>query len=321
MDTKRIQIQKSQTKELIELQNLELVHNDSFYHVLKYIYTGKLILNSQNIDRIFDLMTIAKTLELASFSEEISLLLIQALNIENIARIYEKANIYDQRNLKSYCESFIDHNADILLTQKSLVKLPSQCLKEIISRDSMAIIEIRLLELVKDWHEYHNRTNDVDVELIDAIRFELIPNGKLIKLVDCFKLFKQHKVFEIIKQRIAQENSIKPITLRNKLASVSDSNSILILDVYSGQCIQTLDGHSNSIMALEVISNNKLASGSADRSIKIWEVISSECVQTLTGHSSWVMSLKLLNNNKLASGSADNSIKIWNLTPANAFEH
>ena len=159
------------------------------------------------------------------------------------------------------------------------------------------------------------------IELIIAICFELIPSGELIQLANRCKLFKQRVVVEIIKQKAAQENSIKPTTLKNKLASISDSNSILILDVHTGQCIQTLDGHSNSILALEVISNNKLASGSADHSIKIWDVISGKCVETLTGHSSWVMSLKLLNNNKLASGSADNSIKIWNLTPANAFEH
>ena len=44
------------------------------------MYTGKLILNNQEIDRMFDFMSIAKSLELQILSEEITLVLIKKSN-------------------------------------------------------------------------------------------------------------------------------------------------------------------------------------------------------------------------------------------------
>ena len=144
----RAHIQKSQSKDVIKLPYLDLAHNDSFFHFLKYMYTGKLQLINQEIDRVFDMMLIAKTLELTSMSEDISLLLINSLTIENVALVYEEASRYDQTQLMLFCENFIDKNAEILFTQKSLAKLPSQYLEEIIRRESLNVSEKKIFKLV-----------------------------------------------------------------------------------------------------------------------------------------------------------------------------
>ena len=135
----RTMIQNSKKKDLINLSYMKLTHNDSFFRVLKYIYTGKLILDNQEIDRIFDFFSIAKSLELQSLSEEMSVLLINSITLDNVASIYEKAYKSNESKLKTFCENLIDQNAEILASQKSLVKLPSNCLKDVISRDSFAI--------------------------------------------------------------------------------------------------------------------------------------------------------------------------------------
>ena len=90
------------------MAELKLAHNDSFFHVLQYIYTGQLVLKNQGIERMFDFMSIAKTLELTSMMGEISLLLKNSLSRENVVLIYEKACQYGQKNLKESCEQLID---------------------------------------------------------------------------------------------------------------------------------------------------------------------------------------------------------------------
>ena len=69
------QILRSKKKDEIRLPNLQLNHNDSFLHVLKYIYTGKLTLKNPGEDRIDDLMYISQTLNLISLIEEFTRLL------------------------------------------------------------------------------------------------------------------------------------------------------------------------------------------------------------------------------------------------------
>ena len=133
-------------------------------------------------------MSIAKTLELTTFMEGISHSLKVGLNLENVVSIYEKATRYDQRQLKEACEHFIDKNAEILDAQKSLTKLPSQCLQEIIRRDSLSLNESKIFELVVEWHVYHNRTEDLSIELVREIRFELIPSEELFELLSRYKL-------------------------------------------------------------------------------------------------------------------------------------
>ena len=65
---------------------MDLAYNDSFIGVVKYIYTGKLIMEKEGIDRIFDVIFyfISKTLELTNLLEEVSLLLTKSLTLENV---------------------------------------------------------------------------------------------------------------------------------------------------------------------------------------------------------------------------------------------
>ena len=91
-----------------------MAHYDSFIYVLKYIYTGKLILEKEGIDRIFDLIVISKTLELTNFLETMYLLLKEALKKENIGKIKEKAIKYDQIQDRLACDNFINEKTEKL---------------------------------------------------------------------------------------------------------------------------------------------------------------------------------------------------------------
>ena len=62
--------------------------------------------------------------------------------------------------------------------------------------------------------------------------------------------------------------NLERIASKQFLVSVSLDKTIKIWDLKSNQCIKTLDGHTERVNCLEVLSNNQFASGSADKSIK-----------------------------------------------------
>jgi len=66
------------------------------------------------------------------------------------------------------------------------------------------------------------------------------------------------------------------------LASGSEDCTIKVWHIETGQCLQTLHGHSNKIWSLDFRYDNRiLASGSEDGTIKLWDIHTGECIRTL----------------------------------------
>src|SRR2546421_225481 len=85
--------------------------------------------------------------------------------------------------------------------------------------------------------------------------------------------------------------------------------------VESGECLQTLEGHSNWVSSVAFSHDSaRLAAGSRDNMVKICDASSGECLQTLEGHSYSVSSVAFSHDSaRLASASGDNTVKIWDV--------
>jgi WD40 repeat protein len=83
----------------------------------------------------------------------------------------------------------------------------------------------------------------------------------------------------------------------------------------SGECLQTLTGHTGNIMGVMYSPNgNKVASYSWDSTVRIWDVETGVCNHTLTSHSDYVYNVAYsLQGDQIASASDDTTIRVWDV--------
>jgi len=99
------------------------------------------------------------------------------------------------------------------------------------------------------------------------------------------------------------------------LASGKTNGQVEIVDLHTGQILQTFSGHSSPVGAIDISPNGRyLATGSGDKTIKIWDLWNSRLVRTIYGHRGWVYDVAFSPDGQtLASVSQDQTLKLWDV--------
>ncbi len=80
----------------------------------------------------------------------------------------------------------------------------------------------------------------------------------------------------------------------------------------TGKCLMVLQGHTDSVLCVDVLQNGNIISGSHDETLKEWDITTTgKCLKTFNGHSGSVLCVTALQNNNFISGSYDGTLKEW----------
>jgi WD40 repeat protein len=111
-----------------------------------------------------------------------------------------------------------------------------------------------------------------------------------------------------------QVNMVKVFSIEYKqiVCCTSQSINLQIYDYQTGALNRTLNGHSNYVRSIEMLSEQFMASGGDDQKLIIWDLSSYTIKYTLTGHTSAVYCIKRLSSSLIASGYWNGKIIIWN---------
>lgn len=106
-----------------------------------------------------------------------------------------------------------------------------------------------------------------------------------------------------------------------KFASSHDDYCIRLWNLDTGQCEQTLRGHTNAVCTLAASPTALLlASGSADCTIKLWNE-QGHCLATMHDHQSRVWSVAFSPDGEwLASSSDDQTVKLWQVSTRRCYQ-
>jgi serine/threonine protein kinase len=99
------------------------------------------------------------------------------------------------------------------------------------------------------------------------------------------------------------------------VASGKTNGQVEIIDLQTGQVLQTFSGHSSPVGAMDISPDGRyLATGSGDKTIKIWDLWNNRLVRTIRGHRDWVYDVAFSpDGNTLASVSQDQTLRLWDV--------
>ena len=183
----------------------------SFQILLKYIYTGLVVLKNLKDHEIIDLLNAAHKYDLLPLQNTISSYLESIINIENVTLIYDVACLYSLVSLKQKCLVFIDHNAVDVLAAESFVSLSETSLVAVISRDSFYAPEINIYKAVVNWIKNDKKDLSNNHNILNFVRLPLIGLHDLFHIVRESGLYNSDVILDAVQIKTELEVSDMPV--------------------------------------------------------------------------------------------------------------
>lgn len=105
-----------------------------------------------------------------------------------------------------------------------------------------------------------------------------------------------------------------------RLISWSIDQRLKLWSMETGEEIETLEGHDDSVDGAMLLPDNRAVSWARDGGLKLWDVALGELVHDLAGHTKAVLGAASLEDGRLLSWSEDKSLKLWDLAKGEEIE-
>lgn len=188
-------LRESQQSE-IELKGTSL---DAFRILLKYVYTGHMVLANLKEEIILDILGLTHQYGFVDLETAISDYLKAILNIRNVCIIYDMASLYQLTSLANVCCNYMDRHALDILHHASFLNLSPSALKEMISRDSFYAPEVEIFQVVCEWIRHNPNLESQDI--VAEVRLPLMHLPELLNVVRPTGWISPDAILDAIKAR------------------------------------------------------------------------------------------------------------------------
>lgn len=195
------------------------VNREAFKLILKYIYTGKINLRQMltpQMNLILDTLGLSNLFGYLELKEEISNFLKNSLRLDNVCNILDASRLYELDALVNICNTFIDKNAEDLLSHESFKYLYKDSLIQLLARDSFYVDEVEIFNAINGWIECNSDLKPEEIkEVLSKIRLPLISNMDLLTVVRPSKILEPDQILDAIAVR--EQLKDKPLPYRGRL--------------------------------------------------------------------------------------------------------
>ena len=118
-----------------------------------------------------------------TLSQSIEKKLCAIINHTNVLQLLFHSEVYNAHSLNQACLNFVDTNAELVLAGHTILALPKEHLKFILSRDTFLVEEIQIFRAVQRWKEHNRLRPEEMADVLQCVRLSEIPSEDLISVV------------------------------------------------------------------------------------------------------------------------------------------
>ncbi|XP_063904338.1 BTB/POZ domain-containing protein 9-like isoform X3 [Zophobas morio] len=174
---------------------LRNVPSKAFETILYYIYTGSIVIASEDENDISDILQLAHEYSLKTLEKSINEKMNSIVNLSNVCSLLNKANAHDMDELRQICHTFIDEHVSQTLeydffnvfTQKSIINL--------LKRDAFPVEEINVFKIVYNWCKINKDLNKL---VIECIRISTLTRNEILTVVWPSKIVDEAKLLNAL---------------------------------------------------------------------------------------------------------------------------
>jgi len=173
--------------------------------ILRYIYTGKINVSSLKLEEFVQLIGLVHLYGFEKLQQRIvEYVYSNLLSLQNVIEFFRIANLYNIEELKSSCFDIIDNNStQFIKDNKKFHNLTVEEIKAIVSRDFFYAEELELFHAIKDWYnENNNARPDAHTEVWNVVRYQLLTQADIVKVVKPLKLVPLEILFSAIESQM-----------------------------------------------------------------------------------------------------------------------
>ncbi|XP_002041898.2 BTB/POZ domain-containing protein 9 [Drosophila sechellia] len=172
---------------------------DAFKVLLRYIYSGTLLLSTLDEDSIIDVLGMANQYGFQDLKMAISNYLRQYLALDNVCMILDAARLYNLDKLTEVCLMFMDRNAEEVLLHDTFDTLSKESLEEVLRRDCFFAPEVQIFSAVWKWIRFNSNVDFKSV--VSCVRLPLMTLEHLLQVVRPSGILDPDKILDAINER------------------------------------------------------------------------------------------------------------------------
>jgi len=168
--------------------------------VLKYLYCGQLLVNDLELEPVIDVLTLSHRCKLNQVVSGISDYLKDIITIDNVWKIYNASNLFDERNsLAEFCLRFMDRSAVKLLHHDLTFVQSVTNFKLLITRKTFDAPEVEKFKAVYRWINKNPQLDSKD--LVSCISLAKLAQEELLQIVRPTHLVSDSEILDAIQPK------------------------------------------------------------------------------------------------------------------------
>ncbi|RHZ71575.1 hypothetical protein Glove_256g116 [Diversispora epigaea] len=243
---------------LLKLPNISV---NVFDVIIKYIYSGKVLLEKLENSIIFDLLIASNELELDELIEYLQTHFVNngaswlQLNFSQVYRTSYQVKCF--KIIRDFCDNIIAKHPNTIFESENFHSLPEDALISILKQDDLQLEESKIWEYVIDWGKAKNPTLPTSLDkwtsdnflslketlnqCLQYIRFFSISGEDVVKKIYPYQQLLEHQLFLDINSRLIASNLpisslvLPPRKISNTKLSPRNTSTLLSSNIMTNE--------------------------------------------------------------------------------------